>query len=66
MKNIKATTLQVSLNAFTTWLAGYGETSYDFQTVYAGRLGGAAKKFYYRYPKLSVARCTGCCANGVH
>lgn len=54
MKNIKATTLQVSLNAFTTWLAGYGETSYDFQTVYAGRLGGAAKKFYYRYPKLGV------------
>jgi hypothetical protein len=33
---------------FVGWLDRYGETSFDFQTVYAGRYGRLAKSIYYR------------------
>jgi hypothetical protein len=43
------------LTKFTLWLDGFGETSLDHQTFFAGALGGSAKAFYYRYPKLGIA-----------
>jgi hypothetical protein len=36
------------LSNFTEWLEAYGETSWDFQSFYAGPIGGRAKSFYYR------------------
>jgi hypothetical protein len=43
-----------SVSAFVEWLDRYGETSYDFQTFYAGRYGRFAKSLYYRRPRLGV------------
>jgi hypothetical protein len=40
---------------FVSWLQRYGETSYDFQTFYAGRLGQSAKALYYRNRILGTA-----------
>jgi len=42
------------LARFVNWLEGYGETSLDFQTFYAGRLGGWAKGLYYRRRRLGT------------
>jgi hypothetical protein len=39
---------------FVAWLDGFGETSYDFQSYYAGSLGRAAKALYYRKPLLGT------------
>jgi hypothetical protein len=38
----------VAVDRFCGWLKSFGETSYDFQTVYASPLGRAAKALYYR------------------
>jgi hypothetical protein len=35
---------------FVSWLDRFGEQSYDFQTVYASRLGQWAKALYYKRP----------------
>ena len=43
-----------SLAAFDGWLDRYGESSYDFQTFYAGTLGQWAKGFYYKHKKLGM------------
>ena len=40
--------LGAALQAFTRWLAAFGETSYDHQSYFAGPLGGRAKALYYR------------------
>jgi hypothetical protein len=40
---------------FTRWLESFGEVSLDHQTFFAGRVGGAAKAFYYRHPRLGLA-----------
>src|SRR6266487_3158652 len=37
---------------FTDWLENYGETSWDYQSFFAGPVGGRAKALYYRH-KLS-------------
>lgn len=42
------------IGGFVRWLEVHGETSVDHQTFFAGRLGGAAKAFYYRRPTLGV------------
>ena len=34
---------------FADWLDRYGESSWDFQSFYAGPIGGRAKAFYYRH-----------------
>jgi hypothetical protein len=39
---------------FKGWLREFGETSYDFQTVYAGSWGRTAKALYYRRPLLGT------------
>ena len=33
---------------FSEWLDAYGETSWDHQSFFAGRVGGGAKALYYR------------------
>ena len=33
---------------FIKWLDDYGETSYDHQSFFAGKLGGRAKTLYYK------------------
>lgn len=43
-----------ALNRFTTWLAVYGETSFDHQSYFAGPLGGKAKALYYKKPLLGT------------
>jgi hypothetical protein len=50
-----ANRVSAALTAFTRWLDGHGETSLDHQTFFAGPIGGAAKSFYYRYPKIGIA-----------
>jgi hypothetical protein len=48
--------VESAVHEFVEWLDAYGETSYDFQTFYAGRLGRAAKALYYK------RRTLGACA----
>lgn len=43
-----------TLLRFMDWLDGYGETSYDHQSFFAGPLGGGAKTLYYRKPLLGI------------
>ncbi len=43
------------LKRFTPWLERFGETSLDHQTFFAGPLGGFAKAYYYRHPRLGLA-----------
>lgn len=43
-----------SIKAFVSWLNAYGETSYDFQTCYAGELGKRAKALYYQHQRLGI------------
>ena len=40
---------------FARWLDQYGETSWDHQSFFAGRLGRAAKALYYRRKVAGVA-----------
>lgn len=42
------------LDNFASWLDSYGETSWDFQSFYAG-IGGRAKTLYYQRPLLGTA-----------
>ncbi len=43
-----------SVSRLCGWLGRYGETSYDYQTFYAGPLGRSAKALYYRKPLLGT------------
>lgn len=45
---------RAALGRFCRWLEAYGETSYDFQTVYASPLGQRAKALYYRNKRLGT------------
>ncbi len=38
-----------ALGNFNRWLVGYGETSWDHQSYFAGAYGGWAKALYYRH-----------------
>ncbi len=38
------------IERFIDWLADYGETSYDFETLFAGPYGRWAKSSYYSHP----------------
>src|SRR5437879_10119825 len=37
-----------ALTDFTEWLGVFGETSWDYQSFFAGPIGGRAKALYYR------------------
>ncbi|PYK98487.1 MAG: hypothetical protein DME32_14155 [Verrucomicrobia bacterium] len=43
------------MSNFTEWLEAYGETSWDFQSFYAGPIGGRAKSLYYRNHFIGTA-----------
>lgn len=47
-------TLHTILRHFIVWLDGYGETSCDHQSFFAGPIGGRAKALYYRIPLLGT------------
>jgi len=52
-----------ALRRFTGWLDGFGETSYDHQSFFAGPVGRRAKALYYRHPRwgtLAVAPMIFC------
>ncbi len=44
----------VVLKAFVRWLDGYGQSSWDHQSFFAGPLGGRAKSLYYRHKLLGT------------
>jgi len=44
-----------ALARFVEWLDGYGETSFDHQSFFAGPLGGRAKALYYRRGAVGLA-----------
>ena len=44
-----------TLQAFVHWLDGYGETSWDHQSFFAGPIGRRAKAAYYRQPIVGTA-----------
>lgn len=54
MADIPTERLQQAILRFVAWLDGYGEASYDFQTFYASPVGQAAKRMYYRHPRLGT------------
>jgi hypothetical protein len=43
------------LGRFVQWLEGFGETSLDHQTFFAGPVGSRAKALYYRHRLLGTA-----------
>jgi hypothetical protein len=43
------------LTDFIQWLGAYGETSWDFQSFFAGPIGGRAKALYYRRKFIGTA-----------
>jgi hypothetical protein len=43
------------LTGFIDWLDGYGEKSWDFQSFFAGPVGGRAKALYYRHKLTGTA-----------
>jgi Prenyltransferase and squalene oxidase repeat len=50
LKHWSSAKLRDAVDRFVTWLDGYGETSYDHQSFFAGPLGRSAKRMYYRLP----------------
>ena len=54
MQPLPVDSIRAVLRRFVRWLDRYGETSYDFQSVYAGTLGRRAKALYYRNPPLGT------------
>jgi hypothetical protein len=44
-----------ALTNFILWLEGFGETSWDHQSFFAGPIGGFAKSLYYRHPGVGIA-----------
>src|SRR5215471_9713058 len=53
--NPAARRIEGVLRDFVGWLGSYGETSWDFQSFYAGRVGGGAKALYYRHKLIGIA-----------
>src|SRR5205807_8758637 len=44
-----------ALTDFTEWLGVFGETSWDYQSFFAGPVGGRAKALYYRHRVIGTA-----------
>jgi hypothetical protein len=44
-----------ALAKFSGWLDAYGETSWDYQSFFAGPVGGRAKALYYRHKVIGTA-----------
>jgi hypothetical protein len=48
-------TISRVLTEFAQWLDTYGETSWDYQSFFAGAIGGRAKALYYRNRLIGTA-----------
>ncbi len=46
--------IRTALLEFISWLDGFGETSYDHQSFFAGGFGGRVKALYYSRPRLGT------------
>jgi hypothetical protein len=46
--------LHTTIYKFIKWLNGYGETSHDYQSFYAGSITGKAKEIYYKNKTLGT------------
>jgi hypothetical protein len=46
--------VQSGVLRFIGWLHRFGETSYDYQSYFSSRLGGAAKALYFKNPLLGA------------
>ena len=46
--------VSAALRNFVRWLDGFGETSLDHQTFFAGPWGSATKRLYYERPRLGT------------
>ena len=53
--NPRADSMSHVLTNFTAWLDAYGETSWDYQSFFAGPIGGRAKSLYYRNHLIGTA-----------
>jgi hypothetical protein len=53
--SLRAKQVSRVLANFTKWLDAYGETSWDFQSFFAGPVGGRAKALYYRNRLIGTA-----------
>jgi hypothetical protein len=54
MEHIPLAGVERVLEPFMRWLEGYGETSWDHQTYFAGAVGRRAKRLYYRSRALGM------------
>lgn len=54
MNESQIANVEAAVVRFTTWLDGYGETSYDHQSFFASDLARAAKALYYKKPLLGT------------
>ena len=54
MRDTLVESVESALSRFTRWLDGYGETSHDHQSFFAGPVGRRAKALYYRRPRLGT------------
>ena len=54
MENAELARLPAAVDRFVAWLDGYGPTSRDHQSYFAGPLGGRAKALYYRNRLLGI------------
>jgi hypothetical protein len=54
MNPLLETKLFRCIENFVQWLEGFGESSLDHQSFFAGPVGGAAKRLYYRQPLLGT------------
>jgi len=54
MNEVTLAKIEKVLAAFTVWLEGYGETSWDHQSYFGGPVGRKAKALYYRNKKVGM------------
>src|SRR5262245_41134775 len=53
--NPTADRVSKTLADFTEWLRAFGETSWDYQSFFAGPIGGRAKALYYSHGLIGTA-----------
>jgi len=53
--NLLDSRVATTLGNFTGWLDRYSETSWDYQSFFAGPVGGRAKALYYRHRLIGTA-----------
>ena len=53
--NAPADRIAKTLADFTEWLRAFGETSWDYQSFFAGPVGGRAKALYYSHGLVGTA-----------